>query len=41
MFMQIFFGLALGLASIGSLVFAVIHSHSKHANREIRLDRHP
>ncbi len=41
MFMQIFFGLALGLASIGSLVFVVIHGHARHANREVRLDRNP
>jgi hypothetical protein len=41
MFMQMCFALALGVASMGSLVFAAIHGHAKHANREIKLDRTP
>ena len=37
--MQVFFALVLGLASLDSLVFAVISSRPQVGNPEIRLDR--
>ncbi len=38
-FMQVLFGLVLGLASIGSLAFAVIEGHMQDKDSPIKLDR--
>lgn len=37
--MQVFFALALGLASLGSLAFAVINRHPRDGESEMRPDR--